>query len=325
MQKAFAMAVLVALSALNAPALQAQGETYPAKPVRVIVPGPAGGGLDVIARTVVQHLSAAGRGQFYIENLPGAGGAIGTGSAANAPADGYTILVMNQDFVIHPLIKAKVPYDPLKSFTPVMLVAAAPETLLVNPSVPARSMQELIALLKANPGKYNYATPGYGTSPHLANERLFKLTLGMDVVHVPFQGAPPAVAATISGDTQILHITLPLVAPHIRAGKLRALAVATQKRAPQFPDIPTLAEAGIPEHEVGFWVGVMAPAGTPAPIVEWLHAQIKETMSQPQARTSLETLGFELIASTPEQLRNHIRAESELWGKVVRNANIQVN
>jgi tripartite-type tricarboxylate transporter receptor subunit TctC len=325
MLETFAKAALVALSAMIGLTLQARAETYPAKPLRVIVPGPAGGGLDVIARTLVQRLLRAGRGQFYIENLPGAGGAIGTGNAATAPADGYTVLVTNQDFVIHPLIKAKLPYDPFKSFTPVTLVATAPEVLVVNPSVAARSMPELVALLKANPGKYNYATPGYGTSPHLANERLFRLTLGADVIHVPFQGAPPAVAATISGDTQILHITLPLVAPHIREGKLRALALANVKRAPEFPDIPTLAEAGIPKHEVAFWVGVMAPTGTPEAIIQWLHGQIKEVMSQPQARSSLATLGFELVASTPDQMGNHLRAESDRWSRVVHDANVRVD
>ena len=194
MKSAWAIAAVVAFSSMIPAALGAQTEPYPARLVKVIVPGPAGGGLDVIARTVVQRLSESSRGQFYIENLPGAGGSIGFGSAAKAPADGYTLLVMNQDYIIHPLIKTKLPYDPFTSFAPVTLVAAAPETLLVNPSVPATSMQELTEVLRASPGKYNYATPGYGTSPHLANERLFKLTLGTDLVHVPFQGAPPAVA-----------------------------------------------------------------------------------------------------------------------------------
>ena len=195
---------LLALAVLSASSPGAEAQSYPVKPVRVIVPGPAGGGLDVIARNVMQQLTEAGRGQFYIENLPGAGGSIGTGSAANAAADGYTILITSQDFVIHPLIKPKVPYDAFKSFTPVTLIATAAEVLAVAPSLPADTVPELIALLRANPGKYNYATPGFGTSPHLANERLFKLTNRVDVVHVPFQGAPAAVAATMAGDTQII-------------------------------------------------------------------------------------------------------------------------
>src|ERR1041385_2239296 len=325
MRNIAAIAAFVGLTVIAAPTPPAQAQTYPAKPVRIIVPGPAGGGLGGVARHVVEQLPPPGPGSIFIETLPGAGGAIGTGTAANAAADGYTILVTNQDFVIHPLIKAKLPYDPFKSFAPVALVASSPEVLAVNPSLPVRSMQELIALLRANPGKYNYATPGYGTSPHLADERLFRLSYGLDVVHVPFQGAPPAVAATIAGETQIIHITLPLIEPHVRSGKLRALALAASKRAPDFPELQTMVEAGIPGHEVAFWVGVMTPAGTPDTIVQWLQGQIRDVMSQPQAKASLQTLGFELIAGTPEEMQRHLAVESARWRKVVQAANIRAN
>jgi tripartite-type tricarboxylate transporter receptor subunit TctC len=324
MKSAHAVAALVAILNLDAAALRAANDIYPARPVRLIVPGPAGGGLDVIARAVVQQLSERSRGQFYIENLSGAGGSIGSSSAARAPADGYTLLVINQDYIIHPLIKTKLAYDPFTSFTPVTLVATAPETLLVNPSVPANNMKELIDVLKANPGKYNYATPGYGTSPHLASERLFKLTLNTDVVHVPFQGAPPAIAATIAGNTQILHVTLPLVAPHVKDGRLRALALASRKRVAEFPDIPTLAEAGIQDHEVSFWVGIVAPEGTPRAAIEWLQREIKQATSQSAGKTKVESLGFEPIAGTPDELQRHIKSEADRWSKVVRDANIQV-
>lgn len=317
--------VLTGLCLVSAPPSNAEAQNYPAKPIRVIVPGPAGGGLDVIARYVVAQLTSASRGQFYIENLPGAGGSIGAGTASHAAPDGYTVLVTNQDFVIHPLIKEKVPYDPFKSFTPVSLVATAPEVVAVTRSLSVNTMPELLELLRANPGKYNYATPGFGTSPHLASERLFKLTHGVDVVHVPFQGAPPAVAATIAGDTQIIHITLPLIAEYIRSGKLKALAVAASTRNPEFPDLPTLAEAGISGHEVGFWVGVVMPAAAPKPAIEWLQQQIKDVMSQPEARAGLKKLGFATILSTPEEMRDHLRKESELWSKVVTTANIRVN
>jgi tripartite-type tricarboxylate transporter receptor subunit TctC len=316
---------LVGLSVTSALLSSAEAQTYPSKPIRVIVPGPAGGGLDVIARSIVARLTSAKRGQFYIENLPGAGGSIGAGNAAHAAPDGYTVLVTNQDFVIHPLIKEKVPYDPFKSFTPVTLVASAPEVLAVTRSLPPNSMPELLELLRVNPGKYNYATPGFGTSPHLASERLFKLTHGLDVVHVPFQGAPPAVAATIAGDTQIIHITLPLIAEHIRSGKLKALAIAASTRNPEFPDLPTLAEVGIRGHEVGFWVGVMMPAGAPKSAVDWLQHQIKDVMSQAEAQAGLTKLGFATILSTPDEMRDHLRKESELWSKVVNAANIRVN
>jgi tripartite-type tricarboxylate transporter receptor subunit TctC len=310
---------------MTPPASRAEAQTYPAKPIRVIVPGPAGGGLDVIARYVVAQLASANRGQFYIENLPGAGGSIGAGNAAHAAADGYTVLVTNQDFVIHPLIKEKVPYDPFTSFTPVTLVASAPEVVAVTGSLPANTMPELLDLLRANPGKYNYATPGFGTSPHLASERLFKLTHGLDIVHVPFQGAPPAVAATIAGDTQVIHITLPLIAEYIRSGKLKALAIAAATRNPEFPDLPTLAEAGIRGHEVGFWVGVMMPAGTPTFAVDWLQKQIRDVMSQAEAKAGLKKLGFGTILSTPDEMRDHLRKESELWSKIVNTANIRVH
>jgi len=319
------VSAIVSLVLMGTPAWRAEAQTYPARPVRVIVPGPAGGGLDVVARNVIQQLSVAGRGQFYIENLPGAGGAIGTASAANAAADGYTLLITNQDFVIHPLIKSKVPYDPFKSFVPVTLIGMAPEVLAVTPSLPVNTISDLIALLRANPGKYNYATPGYGTSPHLASERLFKLTYGVDIVQVPFQGAPPAIASTIAGDTHVIHITLPLIAEYIRSGKLKALAIAAPKRAPEFADLPTLSEAGLPGHEVSFWVGLMAPAGTQTSIVEWLQGQIKQVMSRTEPKDPLKKLGFEIVASTPSELEHHLRVESERWGQVVSAANIRVD
>jgi tripartite-type tricarboxylate transporter receptor subunit TctC len=297
---------------------------YPAKAVRVIVPYPPGG-MDLIARVTAEKLSQALGTPFHVENLPGAGGTIGTGTAANAPADGSTVLVMNQDFVIQPIVKAKVPYDLAKSFTPVTLIATAPETILVHPSVPARNIQELIALLKENPGKYSYATPGYGTSPHLACERLFRLSYGLDVTHVPFQGAAPAITSTIAGHTQILHITAPLVAQQVKDGMLRALAVASSERSSVFPDVPTLAETGVPNHEVGFWMGVMVPAGTPNPIVEILQHQIVRILSLPEVKERLATLGLDPIGSTPEALANHINTQFLEWSKVARDAHLKID
>lgn len=297
---------------------------YPAKAVRVIVPYPPGG-MDLIARVTAEKLSQALGTPFHIENLPGAGGTIGTGTAANAPADGSTVLVMNQDFVIQPIVKAKVPYDLAKSFTPVTLIATAPETILVHPSVPARNIQELIALLKENPGKYSYATPGYGTSPHLACERLFRLSYGLDVTHVPFQGAAPAITSTIAGHTQILHITAPLVAQQVKDGMLRALAIASSERSSVFPDVPTLAETGVPNHEVGFWMGVMVPAGTPNPIVEILQHQIVRILSLPEVKERLATLGLDPIGSTPEALANHINTQFLEWSKVARDAHLKID
>jgi tripartite-type tricarboxylate transporter receptor subunit TctC len=311
---------------MSAAAQQSGGsERYPVRPVKVVVPYAAGAAADIIGRIVAQKLSEATGSQFYVENLPGAGSTIGTVAVGRAPADGHTILVMNQDFVIQPLVKSTTPYDPFKSFTAVASVAAAPETISVHPSVPATTMKELIALVRANPGKYSYASPGYGTSPHIAVERLFKLTYGLDVVQVPFPGGAPAVTSTLAGHTQILHITLPLVAAHINEGKLRGLAVADTKRSPLLPDVPTLSEAGIPKHEVAYWTGIMVPAGTPSNIVELLNRQIVKIISLPDVKERLATIGFAPMLGTPEDFANHIKAESAEWGRVVREAHIKID
>jgi tripartite-type tricarboxylate transporter receptor subunit TctC len=298
----------------------AGAESYPTRPVKIIQPYPAGGPGDVIARVLAQKLSEQTGGQFYVENLPGAGGTIGAGAASKAPADGYTILMINQDFVVQP----RVPYDAFNGFAPVGLVATAPEMISVHPSVPAKDVKELIALLKANPGKYSYATPGYGTSPHLACERLFRISHGLDVVHVPFQGGAPAVQSTIAGHTQIIHIIAPAVEAQLKEGTLRALAVASKVRSAAFPDVPTLEEAGVPNHEVAFWMGGLVPVGTPREIIELLQAQFAKVMALPDVKQRLAVLGFEPASSTPEQFAAHMRAESEIWKAVVRDANIKV-
>jgi tripartite-type tricarboxylate transporter receptor subunit TctC len=329
MRSAFSLVVMALLSSLATSlsvALSASAENYPARPVRMIVPYQAGGGgLDAMARVLAQKLSEQSGARFFVENLPGAGGTIGTGAVARAPADGHTVLFMNQDFVVQPLIKAKVPYDPFKSFVPVTMTAVGSETIVINPSLPVKNMKELIELLRTNPGKYSYATPGYGTSPHLASERLFKLSHGLDVVHVPFQGGAPAVAATIAGHTNILHINLAVVAPYIKDGRLRALAVANSERAAAFPDIPTLEEAGIPGHEVGYWNGVVVPAGTPREIIDQLSRRITQVISLPDVKGRLVTVGFEPIGSTPEAFAAHIAAESAQWNKVVLEARIKID
>jgi tripartite-type tricarboxylate transporter receptor subunit TctC len=302
----------------------AKAQGYPARPVKVIVPYPPGAAADMIGRMVAQKLSEATSAQFFVENLPGAGGTIGTATAARAPADGYTLLVMNQDYVVQPAVKSKVPYDPFKSFTPIASIAAAPETISVHPSLPATNMKELIALLRENPGKYGYASPGHGTSPHVAVERLFKLTLGLDVVHVPFQGGAPAVAATIAGHTQILHITLPLIAQHVKDGKLRGIAVADTKRSAVLPELPTLVEEGIPNHEVGYWTGMLTPAGTPSSIVNSLETHMGRIVSLPDMKQRLATLGFGPLAGTSAELTGYIKTEAAEWERVVRSANIRL-
>ena len=320
-----AMPVLMLLALLIA-TLPAAGEVYPARPVKMIVPYQAGGGgLDTMARLIAQKLSEQTSQRFYVENVPGAGGTIGAAAAARAAPDGHTVLFVNQDFVIQPLVKQKPPYDPFKDFEPVTMAAVGTEAVTINSSLNARTVQELFALLKASPGKYSFATPGYGTSPHLASERLFHLSHGLDVVHVPFQGGAPAVAATIAGHAHILHINLAVVAAHLKDGKLRALAVADGKRAAAFPEIPTLAEAGIPAHEVGYWNGIVVPAGTPRPVVDRLARLLGNVLAAPEVKERLAAVGFETSGTTPEAFAGHIARESAQWSKVVRDARIHAN
>lgn len=302
-----------------------RAEGYEGGAVKIVVPYPAGGPVDFVGRIVAQKLTEKAGARFYVENQPGAGGAIGAAAVAHAPADGRTILLINQDFVVEPAVKAKVPFDPFKDFAPVVEIAAAPEMISVNPSLPVSNMKELIAFLKANPGKYNYATPGYGTSPHLGAEWLFRLTYGLDVLAVPFQGAVPAVQATLAGDTQIIPIVVTVVAPLIADGKLRGLAVAAHKRSPVVPNVPTLEEQGIQGHEIGFWIGAVVPARTPKAIVDLLHDQIAEAIAQPEVQRRLAEIGFESAVGTSQDFWTFTKAESDKWKKVVNDAHVHID
>ena len=293
--------------------------------MRIVVPYPAGGPTDVMARLVGQKLSEALGHQFYVENLAGASGTIGTAAVANAPADGRTILFGTPDFLLQPIVKAKAPYDAVKNFAPVILVASAAEVIAVNPSVPAKNLQELVALLKANPGKYQYATPGVGSPPHLEGEWIYKITYGLDVVHVPFQGAAPAVTSTIAGHTSIIHMTTPALTPHVKDGNLRAIAVTSSKRSSALPDVPTLAESGLPGIEAEFIMLVVAPAATPKHVIELLNGQIVKILKLPDVKERLATLGFDPVGSTPDELAAKIHSETDKWSKVVRQTNIKID
>lgn len=304
-----------ASQALRAECLQA---------VKIIVPFPAGGPDDLAARIIAQKLSEAG-GRVHVENMPGATGMIGTAAAARAAPDGCTLLITNQNLITQTAVGAKNPYDVLDSFTPVTLLLAAPETISINPSMPATTIRELIDLTKANPGKFNYASPGYGSSPHLAGERLFKQTLRLDIVHVPFTGGPPAINATVAGHTQILAITLPLVANLVKDGKLRLLAVADKTRSPDFPGVATLAESGIPRHEVGFWNGMLLPKGASKDIVEEVHRQVARIMSLPDVRDRLAALGYSPMNGSPEEFAAHLKAELASWSAIARDQNIKID
>src|SRR5262245_17925699 len=283
---------LLALGATAAATPSVEAQSYPSRPVKLVVPYPPGGPNDIMARLLAQKLTESLGGNFYVENQPGAGGTLATGAVANAPADGHTILIANQDLIVQPIIKSKVPYDPFKSFTPVTLIVTAPEMIVVHPSIEAKTAKDLIDLLKANPGKYSYASPGFGTTPHLACEWLFKVRYGIDVTHVPFQGAAPAVQSVLGGQTPIFHNVLPAVAPHIRSGAMRPLAVAAAKRSAFFPDVPTMAESGVPGHEVGFWLVVLMAASTPKPVTDMLNAQVAKILDLPDVKDRLHTIGF---------------------------------
>jgi tripartite-type tricarboxylate transporter receptor subunit TctC len=309
----------VVLLALGSAAL---AQTYPSHPVRVIVPFAAGGPTDVIARIVAQKLSETWGQQIYTENVPGGGGNTGAAMAARAPADGYTILVVSTGFIVNPSMYAKVPYDPIKDFSPVTLVASSPNVLSVNPEVPAKSVRELIDLVKANPGKFSFAQPGTGSTPHLAGE-LFKLKFGLDLVTVPFNGAALAINSAMGGHTPVVFTALPPAMANIKDGKLRGLAVLSLKRAAVLPEVPTMAEAGVPDQESDTLTGVVAPAGTPKEIIDRWHDEIVRVVALPDVKQRLEDLGFEPVADTPAHFGERIKTEIAKWAKVVHDANIK--
>jgi len=294
---------------------------YPDHPVKVIVPFAAGGPTDVMARLVAQKLSEELKQQFYVENRPGAGGNIGMAEAGRAKPDGYTLLVASSSYVVNPSLYVKAPYDPYKDFAPITLAAASPNILVVNSSFPAKSVKELIDLLKKEPGKYTIANPGIGTTPQLAAE-LFKLSLQLDATSVPFGGAAPAIQSAISGHTPIAFSALPPTSPQVKAGTLRGLAVTSAKRSDALPDVPTLAEAGVPEQESETMQGVFAPAGTPKAIIDRLNKEIAKAMALQDVKDKCAQLGFDPVANSPEEFTAYIKKEVEKWGKVIKEAKI---
>lgn len=296
--------------------------SYPTRPVRVIVPFAPGGPTDVGARFIMQKLSDRLGQQFYIENAAGAGGNIGTGNAARAAADGYTILVAVNSYVINPALYAKVPYRVLQDFEAVTLAATFPSAMVVNPAVPANTVQELVTLIKANPSKYSFASPGFGTPSHLLGEQ-FRVAVGLDIVHVPYGGSGPAMVSAVVGTTPMAFAALSAAIPQIKDGKLRALAVMSKKRSPALPDLPTIGEAGYPDLDGDAWIGILAPTGTPKDIITRLHHEIVDIIALPEMQQRLSTIGLDPVGTTPEEFTAQMTNEMEKWAKVIRTANLK--
>ena len=314
-------AVVTGLSLLLLPA-SAAAQDFPSKPIRLIVPFPAGGPNDIIARVVGQRMSELIKQPVLIDNRGGQAGVLGTDAVAKANPDGYTIGITSaSSLVISPSME-KVPYDARKDFAPVTLVVTVPEMLVVASNVPAKNMDELVALAKAQPGKLNFASSGPGSLPHLAGE-LLKLTAKIDVVHVPYRGAAPAINDLLGQQVQMTFLDLPVILPHIKAGTLRPIALGAPQRAPRAPDVPTTAEVGMPGLRIENWYGMLAPAKTPEQIVTTLNRIANEAMADPGVKQKLADQGLTVAGDTPEHFRGFIDAEIEKWAKVIKDAGVE--
>ena len=314
------LSALIGCCAL-AGAAEAQSN-YPSRPVRIVVPSPPAGGTDIIARVLAQHFSTSLGQQFFVENRPGAGNMIGIESVARAAPDGYTLLFVPSTLALNSVMYKKVSYDPVRDFAPITLAAVAPNVLVVNPKVPAHSIAELIALAKQKPGQLTYGTPGIGTSPHMSME-LFKSLAGIDLQHVPYRGTAPAMTDVISGQIAAMFSNALTAKPQIEAGAIRALGVSTRKRSEAMPNLPPIAEAGVPDYEATQWYGLVAPAGTPADIVARLNAEVTQALRTQDMQDKLAGDGAEPVGTTPAEFAAHIKSELEKWAGVARAAKIE--
>jgi tripartite-type tricarboxylate transporter receptor subunit TctC len=305
--------------------LGAQAQPYPAKPIRFVVPYPAGGPLDTVARLLGQKVSESTKQPVIVDNKPGAGGNIGADAVAKAPADGYTILMgAVATHAINPTLYSSIPYDAIKDFAPVTQVASTPNVLVVNPSVPAANVREFIAYAKANPGKLNFGSGSSGSAGHLAGE-LFKTMAGVDMVHVPYKGAAPAMSDLVGGQIQLMFDNLASSLAQVRAGKVRALAVTTARRSALAPDLPTIAESGLPGFDISTWFGIFVPAGTPREVVARLHDEFTRALAMPDIRERMMSLGAEPVGSTPGEFAAYIRAEADKYARVIKASGARVD
>jgi tripartite-type tricarboxylate transporter receptor subunit TctC len=321
-RSALLIAILLGIGVADVHA-QAAPTAYPERTVRIIVPFPAGGATDIVARALAERMSAAWKQPVIIENVAGATGAIGAAQAARAPKDGYTLIAgVGTTTAILKVLRSKLTFDPINDFAPTSLITVFPNILVVRNDFPAGSVKELIEAVKANPGKFTYASSGHGGSPHLAAE-LFKLTTGAEIVHVPFTGSAPAITALLGGHVDMIFDTIPSIWPSVQAGKLRALGVAGLQRIPVAPDLPAIAET-LPGFEVTSWEGILAPAGTPAPVLAKIAGEIRRIAAEPGFVESLRKVGAVATSNTPEEFAAFINAEHVKWQRVVKEAGIKV-
>ena len=300
----------------------AQEGAFPARPIRIVVPVPPGGTVDIVTRVVAQKMTEVTGQSVVIDNRGGASTIIGTEIVARAPADGYTLLSNTLPLVVNPSLFGKLPFDVEKDLAPVCLVAAAPFVLVTHPSVPAKSVNELIALAKAKPGTLKYASSGSGSNLHVAAE-LFKMLTAADIVHVPYRGGGPALIGLLGGESQLSFLSLIASAPHIKGGKMRGLAITTLKRSSVLPELPPLAEAGVPGYEFSTWVGILAPGKTPRRLVATLNGYVVKALQLPGVTERYAAEGAEVVASTPEQFRDHLGVELKRWAKVVKETGMK--
>ncbi|HUG21384.1 Bug family tripartite tricarboxylate transporter substrate binding protein [Piscinibacter sp.] len=315
-----------ALCTFSAGASFAQSaDAYPAKPIKWVVPFPPAGAMDTIARTLGEQMSRKLGQNFVIENRPGAGGNIGVDAVAKAEPDGYTMMIVANGMAVNKFLYGKLSYDPLKDFTPVSLLAVVPNVLVANAAQSkAKTVPEVIAQAKAKSGGVTFASAGNGTSIHLAGE-LFASMAQVDMLHVPYKGSGPAVTDLVGGQVDYMFDSVTSATPHIRSGKLRAIAVTTAKRSSVLPDVPTIAEAGLPGYELSPWFAVYMPAGTPQPIIDKMNAALLDAMKLPEVKTRFAAIGAEPIGSTPKELEAHLKAEMAKWGKIIQERDIRAN
>ncbi|WP_287952059.1 tripartite tricarboxylate transporter substrate binding protein [Diaphorobacter sp.] len=310
----------LAVAAAGALPLGALAQNFPTKPITIIVPFSAGGTTDILARIVGQGLTTELGQSVVVDNKPGAGGNIGGSLAAKAAADGYTLFMGTVGtHAINQSLYKKMPFDPVKDFAPLSRVATVPNLLVAHPSQPFKTVKEMIAYAKANPGKITFGSPGSGASPHVSGE-LFKSMTGTDLLHIPYKGSAPAMTDLLGGQTSVMFDNMPSAIQHVRSGKLRPIAVTTAKRSPELPDVPTIAEAGVPGYEATSWFGMFAPAGTPKPVLDKLHAALIKVLNQADVKKKIAEQGGDVVAETPEQFAAFIQAESVKWGKVVKES-----